>query len=329
MAYSPSAPIARAVHRPILRRRCGLAVAAGAVAILGLSIGTASAQSRGRGPNRPNTHGKLDDELSRRSNRGSANRRSRLIVRLEDGKSFPPGLAQYIKGNRLGLINGYVLEMPDSALAQVNAQVNIHSAHFDRPVWAADYLSTHSTAADVAQHALGVTGAGIGVAVIDSGITSWHDDLTSTNHRAVYPFGNQRVSAFVDFVNGQNFPYDDHGHGSHVAGIILGNGFDSGGKQSGMAPGASLISLKVLDRDGKGTISTIIAALEWVAANAKAQNIRVVNLSAGAAVTESYWTDPLTLAGVVSALLMVGVLACFVPASRAAGTDAVSALRFE
>ena len=108
-----------------------------AVVALALSVsGSAAAQSRGRGPSHGLRPGKLDDELSRRSNRGSASRRTRLIVRLEDGKSLPPNLAPYVKGNRLGLINGYVLEMPDSALAQVGSQVNVHSAHFDRPIWA-------------------------------------------------------------------------------------------------------------------------------------------------------------------------------------------------
>ena len=116
------------------------------------------------------------------------------------------------------------------------------------------------------------------MAVIDSGVASWHDDLTIGAHYRTYPYGNQRVSKFVDFVNGLKQPYDDHGHGSHVAGIILGNGFDSAGKQSGMAPDASLVALKVLDQDGKGSISNIIAALDWVVTNGKTYNIRVVNL---------------------------------------------------
>ena len=101
---------------------------------------------------------------------------------------------------------------------------------------------------------------------------------------------------FVDFVNGRTLPYDDNGHGSHVAGIIAGNGYDSYGQKAGIAPDATLISLKVLDANGSGTISNIIAALNWVAANAKTYNIRVVNMSVGAAIHESYWTDPLTLA---------------------------------
>src|SRR5581483_4107216 len=130
---------------------------------------------------------------------------------------------------------------------------------------------------------------------IDSGVATWHDDLTNRTSK-IYPYGNQRVAKFVDFVNGRTQPYDDAGHGTHVAGTILGNGYDSNGEKSGIAPGASLVSLKVLDQNGMGTISNIIAALNWVATNYKTYNIRVVNLSVGAPIHESYWTDPLTLA---------------------------------
>ena len=111
-----------------------------------------------------------------------------------------------------------------------------------------------------------------------------------------FPYGNQRVTKFVDFVNGQSLPYDDNGHGSHVAGIIAGNGDDSNGDKSGIAPKAKIISLKVLDANGVGNISSIIAALNWIVANHQQYNIRVVNMSVGARISESYWTDPLTLA---------------------------------
>jgi serine protease AprX len=237
---------------------------------------------------------KLDPELNRRAS-ARGGRSSTVVVRLAPGASLPAALQRYVRGPKLELIDGYVLALPDTALADLDASPQIASAHQDRPAWAADYLSTRSTGADLVQESLGYTGRGVGVAVIDSGITSWHDDLTSGDGRR-YPYANQRVSKFVDFINGQAMPYDDHGHGSHVAGIILGNGYDSNGRHSGMAPEASLVSLKALDSQGKGTISTIIAALDWVAANATRYNIRVVNLSAGAAVTQSYWIDPLALA---------------------------------
>ena len=237
---------------------------------------------------------KLDPELNRRAS-FAGGRTSQVVVRLAPGAALPASLQRYVRGSRLDLINAYVLVLPDNSLAALDVLPQVASAHEDRLAWAADYLSTRATGADVVQESYELTGRGVGVAVIDSGIASWHDDLTPRDGSR-YPYANQRVSKFVDFVNRQSMPYDDHGHGSHVAGIILGNGYDSRGRQTGMAPDASLVSLKVLDAQGKGTISTIIAALDWVAANARTYNIRVVNLSVGAAVTQSYWTDPLALA---------------------------------
>ncbi len=101
---------------------------------------------------------------------------------------------------------------------------------------------------------------------------------------------------FVDFVNGYTQAHDDYGHGTHVAGIVAGNGFDSNGTRNAIAPGAHIIALKALDGQGNGTISNIIAAIDYAVANKDALNIRVLNMSLGAAVTESYNTDPLTLA---------------------------------
>ena len=121
-------------------------------------------------------------------------------------------------------------------------------------------------------------------------------DLSRDRRRSCKTKNGQRVAAFVDFVNGRTSPYDDNGHGTHVAGIIAGNGFDSLGVRAGIAPDAHLVSLKVLDQNGRGVISNVIAALDWAVANKAAYNIRVINLSVGAAVTESYKTDPLTLA---------------------------------
>src|SRR4029453_6672826 len=123
------------------------------------------------------------------------------------------------------------------------------------------------------------------VALIDSGIASWHEDLSGAH--------GQRVSEFVDFVNGMAAPYDDYGHGTHVAGIVAGNGYDSDGARTGIAPGAQLMVLKVLDAEGNGRVSDVIAALDHVVARKNELNIRVVNLSVAAGVYESYDRDPL------------------------------------
>ena len=173
---------------------------------------------------------------------------------------------------------------------------------------------------------MGLTGAGVGVAVIDSGISAFHDDLTVVNSSTLYPYGNQRVAKFVDFVNGRALPYDDNGHGSHVAGIVGGNGKDSAGyaSKAGMAPKASVIALKVLDANGGGTIADVIEALNWVYVNRTAYNIRVVNLSVGAPIKESYWTDPLTLAA--KKLTDMGIVVVVAAGNR--GTNALGAAQY-
>jgi serine protease AprX len=238
---------------------------------------------------------KLDNEMTKRSKDRNVNSTTRVIVTLVPGAQLPPEFRKYSRNNSLDLINGQVLELPNGVLKAMASHPSVFRVHYDRPIKSHNYRTAVTVGARTVQDTLGYTGAGIGVAIIDSGITNWHDDLTNTTAK-LFPYGNQRVSKFVDFVNGRTLPYDDNGHGSHVAGIIGGNGRDSGGEKTGIAPKAGLVSLKVLDARGQGTISNIISALGWIAKNAKTYNIRVVNMSVGASIHESYWTDPLTLA---------------------------------
>ena len=131
----------------------------------------------------------------------------------------------------------------------------------------------------------GVNGAGITVAILDSGVAPAKDL-------------HYRLIAFKDFVNGRTAPYDDHGHGTHVAGIVAGSGASSSGLQAkrtyrGVAPGAGLVVAKVLDAQGGGNVADVLAGIEWCIANRTAYNIRVMSLSLGHAVMESYKTDPL------------------------------------
>jgi serine protease AprX len=256
---------------------------------------------------RPMVRGyKLDDQVLRLK---AANPRgmSSVIATTVAGTPLPARFAQFARsGGRLRLIDGHVLDLPNAVLAELEAHPDIFRVHNNRPVGRFNYRTSFTVGAIEAQTALGYTGAGIGVAVIDSGITAWHDDLTTGGVATTYPYGDQRVRMFVDFVGGGTQPYDDNGHGTHVAGIVAGNGYNSRGEKAGIAPNASLIALKVLDEQGQGTISGLIAALDWVADNHAAHDIRVVNLSIGAPVFESYWTDPLTLA--VKALVDRGIV---------------------
>src|SRR5207245_6005593 len=91
---------------------------------------------------------------------------------------------------------------------------------------------------------------------------------------------------------------DQYGHGTHVAGIIAGNAAGSTGPSythtfRGIAPNANLINLRVLDQNGQGSDSLLIAAIQQAITLKAAYNIKVINLSAGRAVFETYTQDPL------------------------------------
>src|SRR5207302_10184260 len=103
-----------------------------------------------------------------------------------------------------------------------------------------------------------------------------------------------RIVGWSDLVNGQSSPYDDNGHGTHVAGIVLAN--KAGGAYPGIATGAELVAVKVLDVNGQGHVSTVISGIDWCVQNKNSFNLRVVNLSLGHLPTESYRTDPLCAA---------------------------------
>jgi subtilisin family serine protease len=256
-------------------------------------------------PGRPGSFAKsyrMDAEMTRRS-KGliSGLQTSSVIVMLEEGKTakdIPNELVRYLKKRNLGIINGQVLDLPNRLLKKLADDSHVVTIHENRSLETTNYRTAVATGARAVNELMGLSGTGVGVAVIDSGISAFHNDLTVANSATLYPYGNQRVAKFVDFVNGQTLPYDDNGHGTHVAGIVGGNGFDSSGMRSraGTAPKASIVALKVLGANGEGTIADIIEALNWVYVNRTAYNIRVVNLSVGAPVRESYWTDPLTLA---------------------------------
>jgi len=240
-------------------------------------------------------HPKLDHDATTRAEKGNPNATTSVIVTLVPGGKLPADFAKFARKGKLSIINGNIVDLPNKLLKQLAASPAVVDVHFNRPAFKHNFRTALAIGTRAQQALFGYTGAGIGVAVLDSGVTAWHDDLTNLTS-SVYPYGNQRVAGFVDFVNGQLAPYDDNGHGTHVAGIIAGNGYDSNGQKAGVAPDASIVSLKVLDAHGNGTIGDIIAALDWVVANRVAYNIRVVNLSVGASIKESYWTDPLTLA---------------------------------
>ena len=200
-------------------------------------------------------------------------------------------------GRRLAAHRAQVAEIDNISLSSLARDPRVTRVTIDRPAFPTLARASAAVGATLARQQFGVTGRGVGVALIDSGITPWHDDLYLAD--GVTTMG-PRVVHFKDFTrqdsSAADLPTDGYGHGTHVAGIIAGSGYDSGGARSGIAPGADLTVLKVLDSEGHGYISDVIAAMDYAVANKNAFNIRIINLSVASGVFESYRRDPLTLA---------------------------------
>lgn len=112
------------------------------------------------------------------------------------------------------------------------------------------------------------TGEGVTAAVLDTGI-ALHPDLAG------------RIAGFKDFCQKQRLPYDDSGHGTHVAGCLCGNGSCSNGLYAGIAPGCRILACKVLDRNGEGNAGSMIEAVRYVLETRRLYHTRILNISVG------------------------------------------------
>jgi serine protease AprX len=200
---------------------------------------------------------------------------------------------------KLGHLGGYVyrhlpivrstaIDIPAKNLRKLMALSYVEHVSRDTSVRKTDAFTVGASGADVAWQQYGTSGNGVGVAILDSGIRD-SDDFDASR--------GSRVRAAVNFA-GDGGTHDKCGHGTHVAGIVAGNAENSTGEGyfasfSGVAPKASLINVRVLDAMGGGDVSDVVAGIQWVVAHRQQYNIRVMNLSLGHPVGESYTTDPL------------------------------------
>ena len=207
-------------------------------------------------------------------------------------KSVQAGGATIV--TKLPTINAVTMTVPATMLQELEAEANVVYITPNRSVntTANPVTEEFATAvqADVAASQYAMTGSGIGVAVIDSGIAA-HPDLKNAS-------GASRVVYSQSFVAGDTTTSDKFGHGTHVAGLVGGSGASSGtangyaATYAGMAPGVNLINLRVLDQNGSGTDSQVIAAIQEAIALQSKYNIRVINMSLGRPVFETYTLDP-------------------------------------
>jgi len=205
--------------------------------------------------------------------------------------------------NVLKVIRGVAAEVSISGLPPLVEDERVSRVVYDRPVRAFMDIAAPTVLAPALWES-GLTGEGVTVAVIDTGIYP-HPDFTVPENRIV---------AFRDFVGNRSQPYDDNGHGTHVAGTIAGNGHRSNGLYRGIAPNARLVGVKVLDSYGGGSLSTVIQGIDWCVENKDRLGIRVINMSLGAPAQESFHSDPLALAAYSA--WQAGIVVC-----AAAGND--------
>lgn len=193
--------------------------------------------------------------------------------------------------SQLHVVKAASFTIPVRALAALESDPDVVSVTIDHDLKSFDDYTDAAANVGAAWNS-GYDGTGVGVAVIDSGINDSHPDLKDSNEY------HSRVVYHQDFTgtpttNILGARYDLYGHGTHVAGIIGGNGYMSGGQLSGIAPNVNLIDLRALDANGVGTDSTVIAAIDQAIALQSRYNIRVINLSLGRGIPVGYAQDPL------------------------------------
>ena len=208
-----------------------------------------------------------------------------VIVQFrEDSPNFESNLASITTrvGSNLPLIGGFSGYMSTDLIYRLSNNPDISYISFDSRVYTLLDIAAPSIEAYF-PHDKGYEGEGMTVAIIDTGVAP-HYDLTRPSNRIV---------GFKDLVNNKNIPYDDNGHGTHVAGIIAGNGSSSKGRYVGIAPKANILAVKALDENGGGASSNIVEAISYIIETKDKYNTKVINLSIGTPANNVCEKDPL------------------------------------
>ncbi|MGI5877322.1 MAG: S8 family peptidase [Christensenellales bacterium] len=174
----------------------------------------------------------------------------------------------------LPIISGYVVDVPGNAVIRLAECQGVSYIAADVETEIQMNVASRVVAADKL-HRKRITGKGVCIAIIDTGIYPHYDFLRPTN----------RIKAFVDLTDekGKQEPYDDNGHGTFVAGVAAGNGFQSRGKYQGIAPEADIVVIRAMNKNGRGSTGNVLAAMQWIADNKDRYGIKVLSLSLGSA----------------------------------------------
>jgi len=203
---------------------------------------------------------------------------------------------------QLPIINGYAAKIPANDVPAMSHVPGVGTITLDRPTHVQSVPGTYNNLPSVYKKVTngtrlatsGGNGQNVNIALIDTGVTALPDVASSIVPITpdVSGLGPQPCLNLA----GDGTCDDLYGHGTFMAGIMVGNGSASNGKYVGMAPQAGIVSVKVAGATGASDVSTLIAALQWVVQNQVIYNIRVLNLSLGTDSTQPYAIDPLDYA---------------------------------
>src|SRR5256714_1877797 len=253
-----------------------------------------------------------------------SNGRIKTIVQVSDVNRRE--LAAFLKQNGIAIdgsmkqIGAVSVELPAKAVAELAAQPFTNYISPDVQLESFGHV-TATTGTTQIRNAPGliagllgasaINGDGVGIAILDSGMDSAHESFTANG---------TRIQFSKDFTGENNTSADPYGHGSHVAASAAAARYSDGDRYEGIAPGATLINLRVLNSQGAGTTSALLAALNWIISpadptkavsstnplNKNKYNIRIVNMSLGAPAVSSYKNDPICRAA--RALVDAGIV---------------------
>ncbi|MDI6738070.1 MAG: S8 family serine peptidase [Nanoarchaeota archaeon] len=179
--------------------------------------------------------------------------------------------------------NGFSGKVTTEALAALEANPDVEAVYFDREVHAfAEQPNMLQINADdtwaTQVNGVNITGIGETICILDTGIAYDHADFGSCARTPNINGGScPKVVGGYDYVNTDNDPYDDNGHGSHVAGIAASQSTG----YLGVAPSARIVMMKVLNSSGSGSSSNVIAGIDWCVSHAVALNITAISMSLG------------------------------------------------
>jgi subtilisin family serine protease len=173
-------------------------------------------------------------------------------------------------------VPGLVAEVTPTGLATLLNRPDVAMIALDVPVEAALTESAALIGVDTVWQEYGLTGAGVTVALLDTGLDLAHPDLAD-RVVAQHCF-NRDSSCPPDETTESEVAQDENGHGTHVAGIVAGAGNEA---PRGLAPGVNLVALRVLSANGSGFTSDVLAGLDWVIAHQDQLKVNIINLSLG------------------------------------------------